>query len=119
MVFGSDLADFFGRADKDEDPTFAQDAPPSGQFAQQWELRMVAQEEALGEIAAGRLRRLLAFNKSFTCTDVKIGATALFYKVHRKESAPRRRGPALILDIDETGVTAKLRSQIVRLRGFT
>ena len=40
----------------------------------------MAQEAALKEIANSRLRRLLAFTKSFTCADVKIGDAVLFHK---------------------------------------
>ena len=54
---------------------------------------------------------MLALNKSFTCADVNIGATALFYKAQGKKRTPRRRGPALILDIDEAGVAAQFQSQ--------
>ena len=44
---------------------------------QQWKLRMMALEAALGEAAYSRLRRLLANNKPFKCTDVQIGDAAL------------------------------------------
>ena len=62
------------------------------------------------------LRRLLAFNKSFACTDVQIGDAGLFYKSQNKKSAPPRRGPASILDIDETGVPVKFQSQTFKGR---
>ena len=62
MVFGSNPADGYGWGGKDGDLTFAEDAPLSGQFAQRWKLRMVAQEAAQKEIANSRLRRLLASN---------------------------------------------------------
>ena len=78
----------------------------------------MAQEAALREIAADRLRRSLAFNKSFTCTDVKIGDNVPLYKAQGKESAPRWMGPSLILDIDETGVTAKFQSQTQKVARF-
>ena len=79
---------------------------------------MMARDAALKEIANGRLRRLLAFNKSLTCTDVKTGDAVLFYSAQSKKSGPRRRGPALISDIDATGATVKFRSQTFRWRGF-
>ena len=85
--------------DRDEDLTFAQDASLSGQFAQQLWLRAMAQEADLGGIANSSHRWSLASNKSPTCTDVKIGDAVLFRKSQNNESAPRRRGPALILDI--------------------
>ena len=118
MVFGSNPVDLSGWEDKDEDLVFAQDTPLSGQFAHQWKLRMMAQEAALNEIASSKLRRSLAFNKSCACADVKIGDAILCNKAQRKKSTPRRRGPALILDIDETGVTAKVQSQTLKVARF-
>ena len=79
---------------------------------------MMAQEAALKEIADSRLRRLLAFNRSLTCTDAKIGCAALFYKARSKKSAPRRRGRALISDIDETGAAVAFQSQISKVARF-
>ena len=64
------------------------------------------------EIANGRIRRLLAFKKSFTCTDKNTGDTVLFLMAQSKKSALRRRGPDLISDIDEPGATAKSQSQV-------
>ena len=44
LVFGSNPADRYGWRDgKDGGLLFAQDTPPSGQFAQQWKLRVMAQ----------------------------------------------------------------------------
>ena len=63
--------------EKDEAVTLADDTSLSGQFAQHWKLRIMAQEAALKEIADGRLRRALAFNESFSRADVKIGDTVL------------------------------------------
>ena len=78
----------------------------------------MAQEAALQEKASSSLRRLLAFHKSFTCTDEQIGETAPFSKAQNKKSTPQWRGPALILDIDETGVTVKLQSQVFKVARF-
>ena len=71
----------------------------------------MAQEAALREIANSWLRRLLALNKSSTCAAVKISDTVLFYNARSKESAPHWRGPALIVDTGEAGVTVKFQSQ--------
>ena len=117
-VFGPNQANLYGWEDKDEDLAFAQDASLLGQFVQQWKLPMVAQAAALKEIASSLPRRLLAFNKSPTCTDVKIGDTVLLYKGRSKKSIPRWRGPALILDIDETGATAELQSRTFKVARF-
>ena len=59
----------------------------------------MARGAALKESADSRLRRMLAYNKSFTCTDVRIGDAALCYKAQSEKGAPRWSGPALILDL--------------------
>ena len=41
---------------------------------------MRAQEAALKETANSKLRRLLAYNKSFSCADIAVGDTLLLYK---------------------------------------
>ena len=61
--------------------------------------------------ANGELRRLVAYNKFFKCTAVQLGDTGLFIKSANKQSVPRWRGPAEILDIDETGATVKVQLQ--------
>ena len=93
--------DLFGCEGKDEDPLFAQNTPLPGRFVQTWKLRM--KEAALQEVANSELRRALAYNKSFNSTAVLIGDTALFHKSRNKKSAPRWRGPAKLLKIDEGG----------------
>ena len=55
MAFGSNPADFFGWDDNDGDLLFTQDTSLSGQLAQQWKLRMRAQESALKEVANSKL----------------------------------------------------------------
>ena len=47
MVFRANPVDLLGWGDKDVDLAFAQDTSLSGQFAQQWKLRVMAQEAAL------------------------------------------------------------------------
>ena len=88
-VFGSNPVYLFGWEEKDDDPLFFQDAPLSGRFAQQWKLRMMAQGAALKEVANSNPRRLLAYNKSFKYTDVKIGDTALTCNGATKKITPR------------------------------
>ena len=117
IVFGANPADLLGREDKGEDLTFAQNTSLSGQFAQQWTLRRTQQEAALAVVANSKLRRLV-YNKSCNCADVKIGDTPLLFKTTNRESPPRRRGPTLILAIDETGVTVKFRPQTFKVARF-
>ena len=71
----------------------------------------MAHQAAVKEVGNGELRRLLAHNKSFGRTNVAIGDSVLFYRTVNSKSTPRSRGPAKILDIDNTGVTAKFHSQ--------
>ena len=56
----------------------------------------VAREAESREVAATKLRRLLAFYKSFNSTGVQIGDTALIYESAGKKGAPRWAGPAKI-----------------------
>ena len=107
--------DLYGWGDSDGDLLFAQDTSFSGQFAQQWQLRIRAQEAASKEIANSKLRRPLAYNKTFDCVEIKVGGSVLFNKAPRKKSNPRRRGPATILDIDESGVALKFQSQTFKV----
>ena len=79
LAFGSNPMDLYGWGDTDEDLLFAQDTSISGQFVQQWQLRIRAQEAALKEIADSKLRRLLAYNKTFDCVDINAGDSVLFY----------------------------------------
>ena len=111
MVFGSNPADLFGWEDGDEDLMFAQDTSLAGQFAPQWKLRLKAQASTLKEIAKIKLRRLLAQNKTFDCAEINVGDMALSYKAQNRKSSPRRRGPAKVLEIDETGETVPFQSQ--------
>ena len=79
---------------------------------------MTAHEAALEKAANTILRRLLAYNKSFNCADVKIGGSAPFYKAVFRKSAPRRRGPEQIRDIDETGATVELQGQTFKIARY-
>ena len=54
------------------------------------------QEAALKEIVSGKILRLLAYNGSFTWTGVRVA-----------DAAPRWRGPANILEIDDAGETVE------------
>ena len=68
----------------------------------------MAQEAAIAGVAYGKLHRLSARNESFSHA---IGESLLSYEPANRKSAPRCRGQAKILEIDETGVTAKFQSQ--------
>ena len=53
MASGSNPVDLFGWEDDKEDLLFSQDTSLTGQLAQKWELRMLAQGAALKEVANG------------------------------------------------------------------
>ena len=118
MAFRANPADLYGVEDTDEDLTCAQGTPISGQSAQWWKPRMMAQEAALREITDSRIRRFLARNKPFTRSDVKIGDAVPVYKAAIQKSVPRWRGLASISDIDETGVTVKFQSRTLKVARF-
>ena len=118
MVFGSNPACLFGWEDAGGDMLFMQDTSLSGQFAQQWELRIRAQEMVIEEVANRKLRRPLAYNKSPNRADIAIGDSVLFYKAQSLKSLPRWRGPARILDIHETGATVTFQSQTLKVARY-
>ena len=117
MVFGSDAVDPSGWDGGNKDSLFAAETSPPGQLAQQWELRMLAQEAAVREAADSQLYRLLAHNRSFNCTYVAMGDPALFHDAVNHANALGWRGPAAILDTDETGATVKFHSQKLEVAG--
>ena len=118
LVFGPNPVDLFSWGDTHEDLRFAQGASLSGQLVQRRKLRMMAREAALKEAANIEMGRLLAYNEAFNCTDVKIGDTALFYESTNKKSAPRRRGPAKILNIDDAGATVKFQLRTFKVARY-
>ena len=88
FVSGPNLADLFGRGDGDEDLLFVQEARVPGQFARQWESRMMARAGALKEAANSELRPLSAYGRSLFCADVKVGDSC---KATKRRGAPGRR----------------------------
>ena len=96
-----------GDKEEENDQLFAKDSSFSRQFVRQCDLRMGSWQGASKEAANSKLLRLLAYKKSFKCTGVRIGDAPLFYRAMNRRGARRRRGPAKILDIDETGVPVK------------
>ena len=111
LVFGSKPEDNFGWGDEDEDLLFAQDTSLPGQFVAQWKLRTMAREAALKEIANSQQRRILAPKNSFDSVGVQVGDEVLFYKAPSRKSAPRWRGPARVLLLDESGATLSFQGQ--------
>ena len=104
---GANPVELLGRGGNDENLLCPQNASAPGQLAQRRMLRMTAHEAALKEVASSKLRRFLAYGRSFNCADVKRGNLALCYMAVNRKSAPRSRGPAGIVFTDGTGVTVK------------
>ena len=65
-----------------------------------------------------KLRRLLANNKSFDCPEFPIRGAVPPPKFLTRKSAPRRRGQAVVLDIDDAGVTAKIPGRIFEVARY-
>ena len=86
LVFGSNPTDLYSWDDSDDGRLFAQDTSISGQFAQQRQGRIRAQEAALAGVANSKLRRLLAYNKTFDCIDIKVGDSVLLYKAPQRKA---------------------------------
>ena len=61
------------------------------------------------------MSRLSARNRPFDCTDVNVGDSALVYKSASRKGPPRRRGPGVGPDIDETGVTVTFWGQTFKV----
>ena len=101
----------YEREESDRDLDSAQNAPVSSQFLLQWELRTMAQEAMLRGMATGKVRRIMDRNQTFNSIEITIGDSVIFYRQVSRKSTPRRRGPATILAIHETGVTVKFQSQ--------
>ena len=68
------------------------------------------------QIANGKLRWLLARDKSVECANLRVGGSVIFYELVGRKSAPKRRGPAVIMDIDETGATVKFQGRMFKVR---
>ena len=80
LVFGSNPVDLFGRDIEGEHLLFAQDTSLAGNLVQQWKLRVMVQEDASGDAANRKLRRLLANKEAFNCTNVKVRDSAASYE---------------------------------------
>ena len=79
---------------------------------------MMSQQAAQKDVANCKLRRLLAYDKSLYRAFAEVGGAALSYKAANRKITPRRRGPAKISDIDETGVTARFQPQTFKVARF-
>ena len=115
LVFGSNPGDNFGWGAEDGDFFFAQNTSPPGQFVAQWELRMVAQEAALRTLANSMLRRIRAFNNSFDGAGGRVGDEVFIYEAPPQRSAPRRRGPAKVLLLGESGAALSSQGQTFKV----
>lgn len=79
MAFGPIPADLCVWRDGHGNLDSARDASTSGQYACRRQLRMLAREAALGEIASSHWRRLLVRGKSFDCTDMQVGDSVILF----------------------------------------
>ena len=72
---------------------------------------MMGEAAASKEVANGESRRLSAYNKSSNSTDAQAGNSVLLYVAPGRQGAPRWRGSAKVIGIDDAGVTVKFQSQ--------
>ena len=68
--------------------------------------------------ANSKMRRLSVYGKSFNCTDVKMCDLVVFFEAVNRKSAPRRRGPANILDAADVGAAAECQGRTVNVAKF-
>ena len=69
-------------------------------------------------MANAKLRRFLKGNQSCEAKDTAVGDSAILNKQVSRESNPNWHGPATILDIDETGATAKSQSRSFKIARY-
>ena len=72
----------------------------------------------MGEDTYGKLCRLSAHDETFRRADAREADSVIFRKQISRESAPKRRGPAVALDMDEAGVAAKFQGQTFAVEGI-
>ena len=87
----------------DDDVEFEQNTLTPSQFAHHWKLGKMAQEALPEAMAKSKLRRFLANNLTPRSTEIKMGKF--------RGSAPKSRGPPVILEANGTGVAAKFRNR--------
>ena len=109
MVFGTSPVNLIGWEDNDEDLMLPQDTSLAGQLVEHWELRTDAQEAALKEVASSKLRRLVAYKKSLSCTGIHVGAGPSFTRTDSQKLSP------LAGTCGETGATATFQSQTFKV----
>ena len=78
----------------------------------------MAPEAAAKETANSRWRGPLAHSSAFNCADARVGDSVISYRTVSLESAPRRRGPEAIVEIDDAGVTVRSRGQTTEVARF-
>ena len=79
------------------------------------ERRGMAQGTLLKGMPNGNLLRISDCDKTFSSTDIEVGDSAALCQQLRRKSAPGWRGPAIILDFDDTGATAKFQRQTFKI----
>ena len=108
LIIGSNPADLYGWDDQYANLLFAQ-GPCSGQLAQQWKLRIMAQEAAWKLVANSKLQRLLAYKMTSKCADAMNRDSVPFYKAPNRKSTRMER-TYRILEIDGTAMTVRRQS---------
>ena len=105
MVFGSSPFNLYSGRDGDTGLLFGQDTSISAQCAQHRRLRIANFGASWRQTSSD-------------CADVKAGGSAISDKTAIRKSALCWRGPAAILDIDDTGFTVRSPCQTVKSARF-
>ena len=105
MVLGMNSADSYVWRDGDRELEFPRGASASRRIVQQRKLRAMVQEATLKRAVSTKLRCSLVRKKTFPSSEIKVGDSVIIERQICRESSPKWRRPAVILDIDETGAT--------------
>ena len=75
----------------------------------------MAQEATLKKMANTKPRRISERNRASGRADTAFGDSAIIYEWISRKSPLRRCGPASFLELEETGVTVRFRSQTFKI----
>ena len=111
LLFGPNTAGRNSWQDGGADLDFVRNTAATSQFMLQWELRTTAKGAMLKKMAERNMRHIPDHNRTFEGADVAVGDSGIFYWWVGRKITPKSRDPAIILEIDETGVIVKSQIQ--------
>ena len=114
MELKPNRTDSYTRKDDDSNLDSVYDTSTSGQFAQQWKLRALAQGATLKEIAKIRLRRFVLRNGTPECTNAHAAGPIIRYELFGREPSAKRRGPAEASEMESAGSAEMFQTHVSR-----